>query len=541
MVFKPLNRIVFILLLGISLAHSATPDSTVRIHRIIINRHNVFNTGTPRDRQFPYSWGNKLHIVTQEMFIRNELLFKEGDVLNMETLYESERLLRRREIFRYVKITTQESDPGSVDVLVETDDVWTTDVDASFSLAAGQTSYHAGILEQNFLGLGRSVGAFVRKDIDRTTRGVSYQNPQFLHGRLDLFGGYGRDEKGREWETSLVRPFFSAMTRVSAGMSLIDRTDEDRLFTNGEESADFQHNEQHGRVFGSYALVAEPKRVRRATLAYENNDETFADATGFAAPILPARRQISPVLVGADVENFHYRKARGITTFDRDEDINTGFVWNAEAGPYQKQWGSTENGWLGRLQGNRHVVFDSGLVWFNRFAADGRLENGIVENGTDRLQSYVLWPDWRPDHTASLKGEYVSSTNLDPERQFLLGGENGLRGYSVRQFSGSNKAIFTLEDRRFWLPDWLNLINVGWAYFVDSGAVWDRGWSPHGSALRSDVGAGIRLSPSRSVHAGLIRMDLAYALQDNQRSSHFVVNIGADIDFGEPRQHKFDQ
>jgi hypothetical protein len=540
-VFKPLNRLVFLSLLIVPRAHAAMSPVPVHIHRIIVNRHNVFNTGTPRDHRFPYSWGNKLHIVTQEAFIRNELLFKEGDVLDTDALEESERLLRRREIFRYVRITTQESGPGTVDVLVETDDVWTTAIDASFSLAGGQTSYRAGVLEQNFLGLGRTVGAFVRKDIDRTTRGVSYQNPHFLHRRLNLFGGYGRDEKGKEWETSIERPFFSALTRLSFGASLRDREDEDRFFRDGDESATFAHNERQGRAFGSYALVAEPKRVRRVLVMYENEVDTFSNAAGPDAPLLPARRQVAPILTGLDFENLRYRKVRGVTTFDRDEDINTGFLWDVDAGPYQKKWGSTENGWLGRLQADKNLVSDSETVWFNRIVADGRLENGHVQNGTGRLQSHLFWPDWRPRHTASIKGEYMASSNLDPERQLLLGGENGLRGYSVRQFSGSNKLLMTLEDRRFWLPDWLDLVNLGWAYFVDSGAVWNRGWSPRGSDIRSDVGVGIRIAPSRSVHAGLIRMDVAYALQDNRRSSRFVVNIGADIDFGEPRQPKFEQ
>jgi hypothetical protein len=540
-VFRPLNRLVFIALLCVPGVHGAESGSPVRINRIIINRHNVFNTGTPRDRQFPYSWGNKLHIVTREMLIRSELLFKAGDVLDADALEESERLLRGLDIFRYVRITVRQAESGMVDVLVDTDDVWTTDVDLSFSLAGGQTSYRAGLLEQNFLGLGRTVGVFVRKDIDRTTRGVSYRNPQFLHQRLDLFGGYGRDEKGREWATALQRPFYSVKTRFSAGALLRDRQDQDRLFTNGDESATFDHHQRQARAFGSYAWGAEPKFAFRTTIAYENEEDLFANATGPAAPVLPERRQIAPALAGVDVESFSYRKVRGVTTFDRDEDINTGFVWISEAGPFQKKWGSTENGWFGRLQGSKHAVSKSETVWFNRFAADGRLENGHLDNGSARLESQLFWPDWLPRHTASLRGDYVLSKNLDPERQLLLGGENGLRGYSVRQFSGSNKAVFTLEDRRFWLPDWLSLVNLGWAYFIDSGAVWNKGAAPHASDLRSDVGAGIRIAPSRSVHAGLIRMDVAYALQDNQHSSRFVVNIGADIDFGEPQQHKYNQ
>jgi outer membrane translocation and assembly module TamA len=122
-----------------------------------------------------------------------------------------------------------------------------------------------------------------------------------------------------------------------------------------------------------------------------------------------------------------------------------------------------------------------------------------------------------------------------------LGGENGLRGYSVRQFAGDNSLLVTLENRRAVLYDWLRLVSLGWAAFADAGTVWNRHTSLDTRDIRSDVGIGLRLAPTRSVDPGLLRIDVAYALNGNQQPSRFVLNIGADIHFGDRRQRKFDQ
>lgn len=531
----------FFLFLFSLCALARSEETSVSIQKIIINRKNVFETGSATDKQFPYSWANKLHIMTQENYIRRELLFREGDPLDPEKIEESERSLRARPIFRYVKITPQEAVNGRADVLVETEDVWTTSIHLSYSVAGGKNSYGIGVLEQNFLGQGKVVGAFLRKNIDRTTRGVSYRDPQFLGSRWDFFTGYGRDQKGREWEGHLERPYFSSLSRHSEGVSYSDNDDEDRLFAGGEEVATFRHRTRHLRAFASYAVVAKKKKTRRLSLIHEREEDLFSDAQGPGAPLLPPDRKINPMLAGFDYENVRFKKLRGVVTFDRDEDINFGSVWGMEAGPYNRHFGATSRGWAGTMMigKNFHPLTDH--VWFNALKADGRLEDDKVEDGVLRMRSHYFLRNWAPKNTASLRGEYVLSRRLDPEDQFLLGGENGLRGYSVRQFSGFNRALFSLENRRAVLYDWLHLVSIGWAVFMDTGAVWNKNSAPSLRRFRSDIGGGLRFAPSRSVDPGLIRVDVAYALQDNDRSSRFVVNIGADLSFGERRVRKFDQ
>ena len=64
------------------------------ISKIQIVRKNVFDDLVARNAPFYYSWANSLHIVTRERIVRNELLFKVGDSLNSEKIFESKLFQR---------------------------------------------------------------------------------------------------------------------------------------------------------------------------------------------------------------------------------------------------------------------------------------------------------------------------------------------------------------------------------------------------------------------------------------------------------------
>jgi hemolysin activation/secretion protein len=196
---------------------------------------------------------------------------------------------------------------------------------------------------------------------------------------------------------------------------------------------------------------------------------------------------------------------------------------------------------VGHLQLKKTFHPGETQVWFNHLDAEARMESGEIQNGTVRVRSHYFLANWAPRQVASVRGELTMSQHLDPERQFLLGGESGLRGYSVRQFAGQHKWLTTLENRHDLVYDWLNLVSVGWAAFFDTGAAWSTQRGLSLSDVKSDLGVGLRLAPSRSFDPGLIRIDVAYALQDNNKDSRVVINIGADLMFGERRKTRFER
>lgn len=522
-------------------APSADP---LRIGAIRISRANVFDASDGVAARFPYSLANRIHVITQETFIRRELLFREGDVFDPEVVAESERLLRARPIFRYVSISTSAAADGVVDVEIETYDTWTTVPRPTYGVAGGEQYYGMGIRESNFLGLGKQLGAFVFRDVDRTTRGVSYRDPQLFGTRWVANIGYGTDDKGREWEGGIERPYFASRVPYAGGAAVRVLDDEDRLFQRREEAVNFGHRTRDARVFLSKALSRSDVRVRRISLAHERQEDDFFDVRFLQVPEfpVPARdRVVSSLLLGFDYRDLDFETFRGVMTFDRVEDINHGWEWLVEAGPSLKSMGATRDGAFGRLQVQKVAGWGDRVLWFNHLDADGRLESRSLVDGAMRLRSEVFLPDWRESHTASLRAEWRASHNLDPETQFIVGGDNGLRAYRLREEAGANSAILSLENRRVVLYDWLKLVNIGWAVFADAGTAWQRHSRLRMNEIKSDVGAGLRFSPTRSTDPSIIRVDLAYALQDNDSSSRLALNIGADIHFGEREERKFEQ
>lgn len=517
------------------------PSAPLRIRRIITVRKNVFESGTPLERRFPYTWGNRLHIVTTNAAVRRDLLFREGDVFDEALIRESERLLRSRGRFRYVTITPQPPVNGEVDVVVETEDVWSTSVRLSYGTAGGKHFYRLGFLEHNALGSGRSVGAFVKQDIDRFVKGFSYLDRNAGGRHWELFGGYGSDEKGKEWEARLERPFVSSYTRYSGGVSAVVRDDESRLFDDGDEVTTFREREERVRTTAAARIGPVADDQRRLRLSHEYNRSRFSNFRTNRPAVPPRDRTVIPVLVGIESESRRYIKERGVLTFDRDEDINLGWASTVEAGPSLEAWGATRDGAVARGAVTKAWAWGRGRLFLFDAAAGGRAESERAVNAVLRTRARFLHVRWRGEHTLAVKAEGIFGRRLDPERQFLLGGENGLRAYSVRQFSGNKKMLFNVENRCTVIRDWLQLMSIGWAVFADAGGVWKEHQKPSVGDVKSNLGAGLRLAPSRSVDPSLIRVDVAYALQDNQRRSRWVVNIGADLMFGERNLRKFEE
>ena len=75
----------------------------VRINNIYIDQYEVFDS-TQSDWFFLADFLNSFHSLTKRYIIEDELLFAEGDYLDIYDLEETERNLRKTELFTKVKI-----------------------------------------------------------------------------------------------------------------------------------------------------------------------------------------------------------------------------------------------------------------------------------------------------------------------------------------------------------------------------------------------------------------------------------------------------
>ncbi|MCK4907146.1 MAG: hypothetical protein KAS64_06330, partial [Spirochaetes bacterium] len=120
---KPV-RILLILIVLSNISHviyAADLNKKPVIRKITIVIKEIFSKTKSPIKQFL----NKMHISTRESVIKNQLLYKEGDILDMDIIDESERNLRRFRIFfvektKIIKLKNQ----NKVDIVLEVQDVW---------------------------------------------------------------------------------------------------------------------------------------------------------------------------------------------------------------------------------------------------------------------------------------------------------------------------------------------------------------------------------------------------------------------------------
>ena len=125
------------------------------IGNIVLEKRNIFDLSDPKENKWLYRWANRLHVVTRDKVIRNQILFENGDAYSGRLLEETERIVRSNRFIYDARVEPIRYEDGVVDVKVMTQDVWSLTPDVSFSRSGGENRTALGIEETNLLGRGQ--------------------------------------------------------------------------------------------------------------------------------------------------------------------------------------------------------------------------------------------------------------------------------------------------------------------------------------------------------------------------------------------------
>ncbi len=279
----------------------------------------------------------------------------------------------------------------------------------------------------------------------------------------------------------------------------------------GDEIGEFEHRQEHYQLeFGvSGGLTGRWVRRYTAGITYERDKFALLPDVDPGGP-LPEDRELLYPWFGFDLIEDSYEERSNQDQIRRTEDVLVGWQLGARLGYASESMGSDRDAWIARVWAQNGVDLRPGHSLFGLFAGSGRLEDGSLTNGVVEAEARYYW------QTTEKSKFYVDvsgaiAEDLDAERQLLLGGDNGLRGYPLRYQAGTSRALFTVEQRYYtdWYP--FHLFYVGAAVFFDMGRTWGTdvtgaeslGW------LR-DAGIGLRLGSSRSSFGNVIHIDLAF-------------------------------
>jgi outer membrane protein assembly factor BamA len=485
----------------------------VVIGKIVLEKQDVFDLTDPKENNSIYRLANRLHIVTKDPVIENQLLFKPGELYSKRLADESERILRDNKYFYDASITPENRQDGTVDLLVRTRDVWTLKPGFAYSRSGGEDRTRVQVEEFNLFGRGQQLEFSRSSNVDRVKTNIDFEDRNIGHSWTAISLSFADNSDGHSYQLSVVRPFYALDTRWATGVTAYDDDRRNVLYQLGEQAAEYRHEREIYSAFGGWSAGLQDGWVRRYRVGVAVDDNQFSnviDAT--LPPAIPENRKLVYPFFGIEVIGDQYEKIKNRDQIEKTEDFLTGLRFSASLGWSDENFGADRDAIIYSLDASRTFGEISGTSLLLRATTSGRYENGDSKNSMVSVNArYYLQQTEKRLFFATMSTTLGSDLDLDNPVE--LGGNTGLRGYPLRYQSGDSKFLLTLEQRFFW--DWypFRLFRVGGAVFADTGRTW--GDNPLGGkslGWLSDVGFGLRFAPTRTGSRKIIHFDIAFPL-----------------------------
>ncbi|PVY76418.1 surface antigen-like protein [Tamilnaduibacter salinus] len=488
-----------------------------RIGDIRIVRRPIFDTSDPDQDNWLYRALNTLNTPTWESALRAQLVFDEGDAFRPGMIEESERILRGRAYLTAAWVGVTRVCGNELEVSVLARDTWTLLPTVGASRSGGENTTAVGLSDPNFLGSGKSLGLSYTKDPDRTETTVAFDDPNLLGSHWQAGGSYDQRSDGHGRSAYLVRPFYSERTDWRFGLRGDDDVREESRFVGAEAIADYRRERDYASIDAGRRLAERHSRQLRLLGGFRYEALAFDPVPGQAAlDVLPTDRTLSYPWIGFDYRQNRFREMVNLTRLQRVEDVRDGYVWRTELGYSATGFGATED----RLMINIDAQ-DALVATQTNYARYGLSQSGSYRLDTDRFENLIGTLSLEYFHGGSVRWNswythlsFTAAHNLTVDRQLLIGGDNGLRGYPSDYQQGNRRALWTIERRYF--PDWhpFKLFRLGGVVFTDVGRAWfddGRNNGPDDGILK-DVGVGLRLASSRIEVQRMLHLDVAFPL-----------------------------
>jgi hypothetical protein len=514
-----------------------------RINKIEIIRHNIFDPTRKEENNFLFRLVNKLHVKTKEKVIKDELLFKEDDIYDPDLLEESGRNLRKLFFLGDVKLTARPAQPereqkpeeAKVDVLVETNDLWSTRVSAVASGGGGKYIFDGDLIEWNLLGYGKTIGVDYgvtteEGDSETVKSGmIFFQDPNFYGTHWIINSNYQKNSNGMSFLFFVERPLYSLRTKWGMSTWFLKADSLYSYFDQGERLFDYRSKKREGGLEVTRSYGVKFKKNLSFAYKYEENEyHKKGNETGLDAIVslyLPENRTINRLDLKFAFEKHDFDEVTYIDNFGRVEDIDLGYQAQMTFGWSPKRLGSSRE----------ENYFSPKVALFSSPAKNNFLFTDLC------LDSYWIRNHWEevisegslryyfkgfPHQTFALRLKGTLSWETQSSYQLLLGGDNGLRGYKANRFNGDNLVLLNLEDRLF--SQWEILtVALGGVIFTDIGEAWKREEKLKWDDLHTDIGFGLRFGFTKACGSLVQRIDFAWALDEKS----FYISFGSGMLF----------
>jgi hypothetical protein len=538
-----------------------------RVSEIFVDNRSVFDVGGAElDARFNWAYrsANRMHVRTRESVIRRELLFGVGDCYVPELLEDSERILRNLSFIAEADVFAVPQPDSSRHVVVETRDEWSMRLEPQWDSDGGVQLTGVELREDNLLGTGQHVSAYVKEQQGERVYGAAVGTRQLAGTRLDAEIGVAKTPVGVSVVQRLAYPFRGENGRWAFRQQIEhlernfvifvpgdDGNVRRRYFEEARRSFDVGTVMRLGRrgrltLFG-VALAGEWTEYPRDYLSMDGGGEEPAlqqVAPGEPIPVVTGLDTISSVRVVflAGQRNVWFERRRALDAVRGTEDVRLGV--EAEVGIGRS---------LAAFSDDDDLLLDVGFAiaaapvrgLLAGFSARGEARRDFgAEAGSFEWRNLFGqadgWAYWRPSdesrHTLVAAVTGVAGWRTTVPFQLTMGNRAGLRGLPTHAWPGERRVVGSLEHRAYLGWPYPRLFDLGTAVFVDAGKMW-AGGDTFGmtSPLEASVGFGLRAAfppGSRRTY----RMDVAVPVTDGLGSRGLVVTFGIGQAIGRARE-----
>lgn len=530
------------------------------ISDIFVDNGSVFEVGS-EDLDARFNWAyraaNRMHVRTREGVIRRELLFRVGDCYVPAQLEDSERILRSLSFIADADVFAVRQPDGTYHVVVETRDEWSLRLEPQWDSDDGGTGLTGVELrEDNLLGSGQHVSAYVKEYQGERVYGANVGTRQLFHTQLDAELGVAKTPVGISVVQRLAYPFRGEGGRWAFRQQIEHAERNFEIFVPREEGTGVRR-----RFFAETRRSFDVGSVMR--LGPRGNQTLFGLAVagewteyprdylstdgGGDRPMTqqqPGEENPTPVVTGLDTvssvrvvflagqRNVYFQRRRALDAVRGTEDVRLGVEAEVAVGRSVSAFSDDDDLLVDvgfSLAGAPLRTVVAGV----RATASGRRDFG-VEPGEFEWRSVFgeadAWAYWRPSdasrHTVVAAASMVGGWRTTVPFQLTLGNRAGLRGFPAHAYPGERRLVGTLEHRMYLGWPYPRLFDLGTAAFVDVGRMW-AGGDTFGvdSPWATSVGAGLRLAfppGSRRTY----RIDIAVPLTKGYSAGDVVFTLG---------------
>ena len=430
------------------------------VRKIIIETLDPFGYSVTDTVRKPDNWlenfGNRVHLKSKQMTIRNLLLFKKNKPLDSLLILDSERLIRSQRYVRRVAITPQATNnKDSIDIYIRVLDSWSLIPNGSFSGSSTSLKF----TERNFFGLGHQFENDFDKRFDtgETSYLARYTVPNIMNTYINAQLTYQIWQSDNSLKAfGLNRDFFSAYTRWAGGAYVESRVQRDTL-PNAQKEWEYQNfNSKAQDFWGGYAFKiyegeTEEDRTTRLVTTARYYARKYSETPTFEYDSINFYSNEHFYMGSVGLTSRKFVQDKFLFNYDIVEDIPIGKVYSATFGVQDKNQEK-------RFYIGGRYAFGNYYKWgyfslntqLGSFYYRGKTQQTTLSLDALYFTNIKTWGRWRFRHF--IKPMIVMGDNRMPiitDQLSLNGDATGIPGFDSRTLLGTNKAIVTLQTQSY--------------------------------------------------------------------------------------------